>query len=66
MILATVTHDIASNTLEAMWLDEIKNDAGEVIVRQPVKRRNYSADQKDEFLADCGDGADKYTLMAGW
>lgn len=66
MIFATVTHDIASNTLEAMWLGEIKNEAGEVIGFEPVKRRNYSADQKDDFLADCGEGADKYTLMAGW
>lgn len=58
--LATVTHDINSNTLEGLWL---QND-GEKLIR--VKCRNYSADQKDEFLADCGDAGQKYVLMAGW
>lgn len=66
MILATVTHDIKSNTLEALWLDEIRDEAGEVVAYEQVKRRNYSAEQKDEFLSDCGEGADKYTQMAGW
>lgn len=66
MILATVTHDIISNTLEALWLEEIKNETGELMGYERVKCRNYSAEQKDEFLADCGAGADKYTTMAGW
>jgi hypothetical protein len=58
--LATVTHDIKTNTLEATWLEE-----GEVeLVR--VKCHNYSVEQKTEFLADCGAEGQKYVTMAGW
>jgi len=60
MYLATVTHDTQSNTLEASWLEL----DGEELKR--VKCRNYSADQKDDFLADCGDAGQKYVSMAGW
>lgn len=59
MYVATITHDIKSNTLEATWLELV----GEELKR--VKSRNYSQDQKDEFEADVEDGA-KYTAMAGW
>jgi len=58
--LATVTHDIQSNTLEASWLELV----GEEL--KQVKCRNYSAEQKDEFLADCGDDGQKYITLAGW
>jgi len=58
--LATVTHDINSNTLEGLWLQ----DDGVELKR--VKCRNYSQDQKSEFLADCGDAGQKYVVMAGW
>jgi hypothetical protein len=58
--LATVTHDTQSNTLEASWLELV----GEELKR--VKCRNYSAEQKDEFLADCGDDVQKYITLAGW
>lgn len=58
--LATVTHDTQSNTLEASWLELV----GEELKR--VKCRNYSAEQKDEFLADCGDDGQKYITLAGW
>ena len=64
--LATVTHDIKSNTLEATWLEEILGEEGQVQELARVKCRNYSADQKAEFLADCGEGAEKYTTLAGW
>lgn len=60
MYLATVTHDIQSNTLEATWLELIEEQL------QPVKCRNYSAEQKSEFLADCGDDCQKYLTLAGW
>jgi hypothetical protein len=59
MYIATVTHDIQSNTLEATWLELV----GEELKR--VKSRNYSQDQKDEFEADV-EGGTKYTAMAGW
>jgi hypothetical protein len=59
MYIATVTHDIQSNTLEAIWLELV----GEELKR--VKSRNYSQDQKDEFEADVEDGA-KYTALANW
>jgi hypothetical protein len=58
--LATVTHDTQSNTLEASWLELV----GEEL--KQVKCRNYSAEQKDEFLADCGDDVQKYITLAGW
>ena len=63
--LAAVCHDIKSNTLEATWLEETKeNDI--VIEIKRTKCRNYSIEQKDEFLADCGDEGQKYVDMAGW
>ena len=58
--LATVTHDTQSNTLEATWLELV----GEELKR--IKCRNYSAEQKDEFLSDCGDDGQKYITLAGW
>lgn len=58
--LASVTHDTQSNTLEATWLELV----GEELER--IKCRNYSAEQKDEFLADCGNDGQKYVTLAGW
>jgi hypothetical protein len=58
--LASVTHDTQSNTLEATWLELV----GEELKR--IKCRNYSAEQKDEFLSDCGDDGQKYITLAGW
>lgn len=66
MFLASVTHDIASNTLEAVWLEEVLGPDNAPVSYARVKCRNYSAEQKAEFEADCGAGSDKYTLMAGW
>ena len=58
--LAAVCHDIKSNTLEATWLQETETE----LTR--VKCRNYSSEQKDEFLADCGAEGQKYVDMARW
>jgi hypothetical protein len=58
--LAAVCHDIKSNTLEATWLEETEAEL------KRVKCRNYSAEQKNEFLADCGADGEKYTTLAGW
>jgi hypothetical protein len=58
--LASVTHDTQSNTLEATWLELV----GEELKR--TKCRNYSAEQKDEFLSDCGNDGQKYITLAGW
>jgi hypothetical protein len=66
MFLATVTHDVASNTLEAVWLEEVVGEDMEVISYTRAKCRNYSSEQKVEFEADCGPESSKYTLMAGW
>ena len=60
MYLAFVTHDTQSNTLEATWLELV----GEELKR--IKCRNYSSDQKEEFLADCGEDSAKYVMMANW
>jgi hypothetical protein len=46
--------------LEATWLELV----GEELKR--TKCRSYSADQKDEFLSDCGDDGLKYITLAGW
>ena len=58
--LAAVTHDIKSNTLEATWLEETETEL------KRVKCRNYSAEQKSEFLADTSPDGQKYCDMAGW
>lgn len=58
--LAAVCHDIKSNTLEATWLEETE------IELKRTKCRNYSIDQKDEFLYDCGSDGEKYVALAGW
>lgn len=58
--LASVTHDTQTNTLEASWLELV----GEELKR--VKCRSYSAEQKDEFLIDCGADGQKYVTLAGW
>lgn len=64
--LATICHDLVSNTLEATWLEEVLDENGELKELKRIKCRNYSAEQKDEFLADCGAEANKYTVLAGW
>ena len=64
--LATICHDLKSNTLEATWLDEVLNDFGEIKELRRVKCHNYSAEQKDEFLADCGLDGQKYADLAQW
>lgn len=63
--LAAICHDIKSNTLEATWLEQTETE----ITR--VKCRNYSAEQKDEFLSDLetfGEpfNGQPYTDIAGW
>lgn len=58
--LAFVCHDTKFNTLEATWLQSTETEL------KRIKCRNYSPEQKDEFLADTGDLGLKYTQMAGW
>ena len=58
--LASVSHDIQTNTLEATWLEQTETEL------KRVKCRNYSAEQKDEFLADAGEAGQKYVDLAGW
>tara|TARA_R110000796_G_C14519276_1_gene430701 strand:+ start:1256 stop:1459 length:204 start_codon:yes stop_codon:yes gene_type:complete len=64
--LAAVCHDIKSNTLEATWIEEILDGDGLPVELKRIKCRNYSVEQKDEFLADCGDAGQKYLTMAEW
>jgi len=64
--LAAVCHDIKSNTLEATWLEEVLDDNGDIKELKRVKCRNYSAEQKDDFLVDCGEDGQKYVDLAGW
>jgi hypothetical protein len=65
VILASVTHDVRSNTLEAHWLSEVLNDESAVVEYKSARRHNYSPEQKAEFLAEV-EGGKKYTDMAGW
>lgn len=58
--LAVVCHDIKSNTLEATWIQATEEEL------KRVKCRNYSIEQKSDFLADTGDEGEKYIIMAGW
>lgn len=64
MILASVTHHIGSNTLEAVWL-ELKTDAdGSPLSYERAKCQSYSPEQRSEFVADTG--APQYADLAGW
>ena len=65
MYVATVTHDIKSNTLEATWLEEVQDTDGNVVELVRVKNRNYSQEQKAEFEKDVENGS-KYTALANW
>lgn len=65
MYVATVTHDIKSNTLEATWLEEVQDTDGNVVELVRVKNRNYSQEQKAEFETDVENGS-KYTALANW
>lgn len=60
IFLAAVMHDVKQNTLEATWLEKTK------VELKVVKSRNYSSEQKSEFLADTGEAGQKYVDMAGW
>lgn len=64
--LAAVCHDIKSNTLEATWLEQVLDSNGDPLELKRVKCHTYSADQKSEFLADCGADGQKYVAMAQW
>lgn len=64
MILASVTHHIESNTLEATWL-ELKTDTdGNPLSYERAKCQSYSSEQRAEFVADTG--APKYADLANW
>lgn len=54
MILASVTHHIESNTLEAVWLELKLDTEGRPVVYERVKCRAYSSEQRAEFVADTG------------
>jgi hypothetical protein len=64
--LATICHDIKSNTLEATWLEETFDSNGDPLELKRVKCQNYSVDQKEKFLADCGEDGQKYANLAQW
>ena len=67
IFLAQVTHDINSNTLEALWKkNTFADDNVTVLECVNVRRENYSPLQKDTFLSDCGEAGQKYVTMAEW
>ncbi len=51
------------SAINVQWADQILRD-GEVI-QQQYHRKAYTAEQKDEFLAEV-DGADAYVSAVGW
>ncbi len=65
MYVATITHDIKSNTLEATWLEEVQDADGNAVELKRIKSRNYSQEQKVEFETDVENGF-KYTALANW
>ena len=58
--LSAICHDIKSNTLEGTWIEVTNTEL------KRIKCRNYSAEQKEEFLSDCGADCQKYVVLAGW
>lgn len=64
MILASVTHHIESNTLEAVWLELETGPNGEPVGYKRAKCQAYSAKQLAEFVADTG--KPEYADLAGW
>lgn len=64
MILASVTHHIESNTLEAVWHVLKTDENGEPQGYERVKCQAYSKEQRAEFVADTE--APQYADLAGW
>ena len=62
-VLASVEIGVETQTVNAKWLNQIIED-GAVISSIP-HRCSYSADQKEQFLADVPDGQ-PYVTAAGW
>lgn len=59
--LAFVTHDLQSNTIEAVMCEPTDTEI------KRVSCINYSIEQKDQFIADLGaDVAAPYIALAGW
>ena len=62
-ILKQVTVLAQQSAANVQWANQILRD-GEVISEQ-FERKAYTADQKDEFLAEV-EGADSYIAILGW
>jgi hypothetical protein len=65
MYLSKITYEIKTNTLEATWVENVFDENNMLVAIRPVKNRNYSQEQKNEFEADV-DEASKYITMAKW
>lgn len=66
IIFKGVFHDAVNNTLEALWIEEVFNADNVLIEYRNSKCRNYSIEQKSEFITDVGADSAKYVAMAGW
>lgn len=64
MILASVTHHLESNTLEAVWFELVLDSEGNPQGYERVKCQSYSSEQRAEFVADTG--KPEYADLAGW
>ena len=60
--LPAVTHDLISNTIEAVFMKEVTNE-NDVKEKVRVKVRNYSSEQLDEFLDEAGDIGIPYAAL---
>jgi hypothetical protein len=64
MILTSITHYLDSNTLEAVWMQEVYDAEGQLVGYERAKCHSYSAPQRGQFIEDTGCGG--YADLAGW
>jgi len=61
--LSTVTHDIATNTVELVWVEEVYGDDGVLQEVRRKKSQNYSSFQTEELRNELGSQAEKYVAL---
>jgi len=61
--LSTVTHDITTNTVELVWVEEVYGDDGVLQEVRRKKSQNYSSLQTEELRNELGSQAEKYVAL---
>ena len=62
-ILKQVTTLVQQNAIQVQWANQILRD--DELVTETYERKAYTADQKDDFLAEV-EGAEAYVDLMGW